>query len=417
MSDATNNPAPLNLSRLQALPMLLMILGGALSLFGLFNVTQLGFCWLFAFVFYYTIALGALFLVLVHHLTDAGWSVGIRRFCEHLASLLGWPLVAMFLPVALLAPKIYSWMTVSPEEHLIAARAPVFTKPGFYVTSAIFLGLLWFLTSRLSRLSLQQDKTGAAALTHKMRFHAGWGIVVFGLTLTFGAALWVKALQYQWYSAMYGVYFFGSSVWVGLATVYVLAAILQRQRYLAGVVQPVHYYYLGVLLMGFTLFQAYIEFAQYFVVWNANMPVETFWYLLRERGSWWTVSMILIFGHFFLPFFILLPAKVKSNVKVIVPLCFWVWIMHALDLAFNIFPAENQYHVGDESYPDGFPLRWIWLPLATLAFQGGFLAYFFLVKLHRHPKYPQKDPRLLEAMGVNPHLANELAGQNPEATQ
>jgi hypothetical protein len=407
MSTETNQPAKDNPSPLQAVPALLMLVGGVLSIFGCYNLTQLGFCWLFAFIFYYTICLGALFLVLVHHLTDAGWSVGIRRFCEHLASLLGWPLVVMFLPVAGLAPKIYSWMSEPATEHLIAAKSPVFTMPGFYVTSAVFLIIFWFLTSRLSRLSLQQDETGAAALTHKMRFHSGWGIVAFALTLTFGAALWVKALQYQWYSAMYGVYFFGSSVWVGLATVYVLTALFQRMGYLAGVIQPVHYYYLGVLLMGFTLFQAYIEFAQYFVVWNANMPVETFWYLLRERGSWWTVSMILIFGHFFLPFFVLLPAKIKSNVKVIVPLCVWVWLMHALDLAFNIFPAEYQ------TYPDGFPLRWIWLPLATLAFQGGFLSFFFLIKLHKYPKYPKRDPRLLEAMGVNPHLANELAGQNP----
>lgn len=411
MSHQSSTSAPLNLKPFQAVPPVLMLVGGVLSAFGLYNATELGFCWLFAFIFYYSICLGALFLVLVHHLTDAGWSVGIRRFCEHIAALLGWPIVVLFLPVAALAPKIYAWMSLPPTDYLVAAKSPVFTKPGFYVTSAIFLAILGFLATRLRSLSLQQDESGAASLTRKMRFHSGWGIVAFALTLTFAAALWVKALQYQWYSAIYGVYFFGSSAWVGFATIYVLTALLQRQGYLTKVVQPVHYYYLGVLLMGFTLFQAYIEFAQYFVVWNANVPVETFWYLLREKGSWWTVSMILIFGHFFLPFFVLLPAKIKTNVKVIVPLCLWVWVMHALDLAFNIFPAQYK------DYPDGFPLRWIWLPLATLAVQGGFLAYIFIVRLHASSPYPKRDPRLLEAMGVNPHLANELSGENTEGAR
>jgi hypothetical protein len=41
-----------------------------------------------------------LFLVMIHHLTDAGWSVGIRRFCEHLASLLFPWLAILFLPIA-----------------------------------------------------------------------------------------------------------------------------------------------------------------------------------------------------------------------------------------------------------------------------------------------------------------------------
>ena len=54
---------------------------------------EFGFSWLLAFMFFLSIALGALFLVMVHHLSDAGWSVATRRVCEHIAALLsrGWP--------------------------------------------------------------------------------------------------------------------------------------------------------------------------------------------------------------------------------------------------------------------------------------------------------------------------------------
>ena len=97
---------------------------------------------------------------------------------------------------------------------------------------------------------------------------------------------------------------------------------------LDGVLHDNQFYYLGVLFFAFTLLQAYFEFAQYFVIWNGNVPDETFFYLIREHGSWWWVSMILIFGHFFLPFILLLPAHVKMNFKIMLPVCAWAWLMN-----------------------------------------------------------------------------------------
>ncbi len=406
----THSPAPLDLSGWRKLPTALMVVGGILTVIGAAlsckynDLREFGFSWLLAFMFYYSIALGALFMVLVHHLTDAGWSVGIRRFCEHIASLLFPWLAILFLPVALLGKHIYSWMNYNPAtDNLVAAKLPVFTLPGFYITSAIFFAIWWLLTSQLSRWSLKQDETGAAECTRKMRFHSGWGIVAFALTLTFSGVLWMKAVQYEFFSAIYGVYFFGGSAWAGLATIYVIAAILMRSGTLSAVIKEHYFYFIGVLLLAFTLFSAYAEFAQYFVVWNANMPTETFWYLVRENGNWWWLSMILIVGKFFVPFFLLLPVKVKTNFKVIIPTCIFIWAMHAADLAFNIFPTLH---------PDGYHLKWIWLPVGCLMFMGGFLGRIFLCKFNAHAPYPKRDPRLLEAMGVNPHIVNELAESN-----
>ena len=409
-NDTTHQSPPLDLSGWRKLPTALIVIGGILSVIGALvsfrqdGGSEFGFSWLLAFMFYYSIALGALFLVMIHHLTDAGWSVGIRRFCEHLASLLFPWLAILFLPVLIFAKKIYLWMTLSPTtNNLVAAKLPVFTCSGFIITTAIFFGIWWLLSSRLSALSRQQDKTGAAECTRKMRFHSGWGIVAFALTLTYSSVLWMKATSYQWFSCIYGVYFFSDCAWIGLATVYVIAVILRRQGILKPVLQKNYFYFIGVLLLGFTLFSAYTEFAQYFVVWNANMPEETFWYLIREHGNWWTLSLILIFGKCFIPFFVLLPEKIKMNFKVIVPLCLWIWLMHAFDLAFNIFPALHH---------DGYPLQWIWLPLGCLMFMGGFLVKIFLCKFNSHPPYPQRDPRLLEAMGLSQNLVRDLTAAN-----
>jgi len=401
---------PLDLSGWRALPSVLMVVGGFLTLVGALlsykrnDLSEFGMSWLMAFMFYYSIALGALFLVMLHHLTDAGWSVGIRRFSEHLASLLFPWLAVLFLPVALLGKRIYAWMTQDPSQNnVVAAKLPVFTVHGFWIASGIIFAIWWLLSSQLNRWSLKQDATGSVECHRKLRFYSGWGIVAFALTLSASGVLWMKSLQCQWFSAMHGVYFFTSCAWVGLATVYVIAAVLLRQGTLAGVLNKNYFYFIGVLMLGFTLLTAYTEFAQYFVVWNANVPEETFWYLIREHGNWWWLSMVLIFGKCFIPFFVLLPVSVKTNFKVLIPLCLWIWAMQAADLAFNIFPALHS---------DGYHLKWIWLPLGCLMLMGGFLAKIFLGKFNSNPPYPQRDPRLLEAMGVSQNIVRDLATAN-----
>ena len=405
--DTTHLPPPLDLSGWRKLPAVLMVVGAVLSVIGAVkSPAEFGYSWLLSFMFFLSIAIGALFLVMVHHLTDAGWSVATRRVCEHLGSLMFPWLAILFLPIALFAKHIYSWMSVDPAtDHSIAAKWPVFTLPGFYITSAIFFALWWLLSSRLSYWSLRQDKTGEAGCTYKMRFHSGWGMVTLALTLTFSAALWMKALQYQWFSAVYGVYFFSISAWVTLATVYAITTILQRQRILDRVLHDNQFFYLGLLFFAFTVFSAYNEFAQYFVVWNANLPEETFWYLIREHGSWWCVSMILIFGHFFVPFLLLLSVKAKTNFKIVLPVCAWAWLMHFVDLSFNILPALH---------PDGYPFQWFWLQLGCFAFMAGFLGWTFLKKFNAHAPFPQKDPRLHEAMGIHVE-PDEMSGAEASA--
>ena len=403
-NDTTPLPPPLDLSGWRKAPAVLMLAGGVVSVIGAaMNPKAFGFSWLLAFMFFLSIALGALFLVMVHHLTDAGWSVATRRFCEHIASLLFPWLALLFLPVAFFGKHIYSWMTIAdPRVNTsLHARQPVFTQPGFLLVSAIFFGLWWLLSSRLRYWSLKQDETGVPWCTQRMRFHSGWGIVIFALTLTFSGVLWMQAVQYQWFSAIYGVYFFASCAWAALAAVYIITVLLQRQRILDRVLHDNQFYFLGLLFFAFTVFQAYIEFAQYFVIWNANTPSETFWYLIRENGSWWWVSLLLIFGHFLLPFFVLLPVKAKSDFKIMLPVCVWALAMNFLDLSFNILPAQH---------PTGYPFKWLGVQLGCLMFMAGFLSRAFLKDFNRHAPFPQKDPRLLEAMGVRYITPEEISG-------
>lgn len=394
--------ARLDLSRWRNLPVILLVVGGILSVIGGFVAPkEFAYSWLLAFMFFLSLGLGALFLVMAHHLFDAGWSVPIRRFCEHIAGLLPW-MVLPFLPIAFMAKSIYSWMSSNPAtDHALAAKQPLFTPAMFYGVAVFCFTVWWFLTNRLRYWSLKQDQTGDALSSYRMRIYSGFGVFLYAVTLTLAAIMWMKALQYQWFSTMYGVYYFAGSAWMMLATAYVITMILDRQGVLTDVLHEHQYYFIGSLLFAFTVFHAYITFAQYFIIWNGNMPEETFWYVVRERGTWWWIGMVIIFGHFFVPFLALLRIDVKNVFTFMVPLCIWVWLMHWFDLSFNIMPVLH---------PNGFPVRWLWLHFGCWAFLAGYVALLFLRSYAAHPPYPLKDPRLIEAMGLYHPVPTQISG-------
>ena len=393
----TESAAPLDLSKWRPVPTILMVVGGLGALIGAFVSTkQFAFSWLTTYMFYLSLVLGGLFLVLVHHLFDANWSVPIRRINEHLACLA--PIMALlFIPLAILRKDIWAWMTIDPHhDHALHAKHALLNEGAFFIV-AIACFIIWTVIAYALRgQSLAQDRTGSAAHTKRMRVISSIGVVLFALSLTLASIMWIKALHHQWFSTMFGVWYFAGSTWLTLATVYLVTMCLKRMGPLREIAGSTQFYFIGSLLFAFTVFYAYISFAQYFIIWNANIPEETFWYVMREtnlatgeRSTWFDISQIIIFGHFFVPFLILLRIDVKHMIPMIVALAVWAWLMHYCDMQFNIMPALHQ---------EGFVLHW--LDIATMMFFGGLLAKLWMISYFKHPAFPQKDPRIAETLGV-----------------
>jgi len=385
----------------QKLPMILVLAGGLGGAIGVFTVPrQFAHSYLLAFMFFLSICLGSMFLVLIHHLFDANWSVPLRRVNEHLAFLS--PVMAvLFVPIALsalIAPgQLYEWMALDPHaDHALHAKQPVFTMGGFFLVAGLVFAVWIWLSYNLRKWSLEQDKTSdkddarRVLCTRKMRMHSAYGIYAFAFTLTLAVIMWMKALEHQWFSTMYGVYYYAGSVWVALATLYVITVVLKKAGPLSGVVHKRQFHDIGVLWLAFTVFYAYIHFSQYFLIYNANIPEETYYYVKREAGTWRQIGFILIFGHFLLPFLLLLRIDAKLKLSVMLPLAAWAWFMHFSDMSFNIMPLIHK---------DGFVLHA--LDLACMAFIGGVLTMVFLKYFNAHAPYPLKDPRLGEALGVH----------------
>jgi len=352
---------------------------------------QFAHSYLVAFMFFLSICLGGFFMVLIHHLFDAWWSVPIRRYSEHLACLLPWMSI-FFLPIGLLAPELYPWMSMKPgESHALDVKAVLFNSSTWYVSSAVLFGIWALWTHKLRAWSLEQDEDGAAHCTIYMRRWACSGIFVFAFTLTAAAIFWMKSQEHQWFSTMYGVYYFAGSVWVTLGTSYAIALAMKRTGTIP-VIAREQFHCIAQWLFAFTVFYAYITFSQYFLQWNAAMPEETFWYVKREQGTWAYVGWVIILGHFLVPFLTMLRIDAKLSLCVMIPIIAWVWLMHFIDMQYNVMPL---IHADGPSIAlsDG----------AAMLFIGGCLAWLFLRMVNKHPAFPQKDPRMHEVLKNQAH--------------
>ena len=364
------------------------VAGGAVAAYFGSNVshapTLFYHAYLTAFVFYLTITLGSLFFVILHHLARSGWSVTLRRVAEALSGnvLL---LAVLFIPIALNLSKIYTWADEHPPEtkateakaaapdakaEAASAESPKAeesemgavvghrawaTPKAFYCRFIIYFVIWGFLAWYLRGHSILQDRTGNIALSRSMERLSAPGMILFAFTLTGAAVDLIMSLNAHWYSTMIGVYLFADTVLSGLATITLLALVLQSWGLLRGAVTVEHYHDMGKLTLGFIIFWAYIAFSQYMLIWYANIPEETQFFMPRQIGPWVGVSLALIFIHFVLPFFGVMSRHAKRFTPV---LAFWlVWLLaaHAYDVFWLIMPNTfiRQLPAG-ESLPEVF---------------------------------------------------------------
>lgn len=351
---------------------------------------EFGLRYLTAYMFCLSLCVGALFLIFIHHLFDAGWSVPIRRVAEQIACLFFPWMLVLLVPILALQNKIYPWLTLDPaQDHSLEVKRVLFNQPTFNVLLVLLIASWGWIAHTFRKWSIAQDKDGKAIWTSKARKLAAGGIFYFAFTLTLVCFYLMKSLQHQFFSTMYGVYYFAGSLWTTLITIWVLMIHLRDKGPLRQVILKRQIHDVGVWFFAFTVFYAYIHFSQYFLIWNAAIPEETFWYVKREAGNWKWVGFTILFGHFFVPFLVLLNQDVKSNRAIMLPVAAWAWLMHYVDMSFNIMPTYEPFKDGPRvSLLD--PVLWLGM--------AGVLWYFFNKNFASAAPFPQRDPRLKEAI-------------------
>jgi hypothetical protein len=290
------------------------------------------------FLFVLTIGLGALFLVALNWLVGARWSVPLRRSSERIASL-----VVLAAPLAVIGlfalPVLYPWTFPDAAKNpVIVAKSAWLNVPFFAGRSVGCAALLVLFFALFVGGSIRQDRTNDPALSVRAKRLAAPFMFVFAITITVTAFDWISSLVPEWYSDIFGVYLFAGTFLAGLAASSLAAIFLVSRGRLPGV-RPDHLYNLGGLMFAFTVFWSYIAFAQYMLIWYANLPEEVIWYKQRIEGPWLGVVLVLAALHFVIPFFVLLGKDQKSNTATLGAASICLLSAHLLDLYWMVFPA------------------------------------------------------------------------------
>jgi hypothetical protein len=413
-------------AKLKSVSMIVAGIGTVISLYMLFFAPlwvqgTYAYSWLFAFYFYLTLSIGGVFWVLLHNVSNASWGTSVRRVFENIGATFPW----MFLfGLPLLVPHVqhylYEWMNIHREaqgpvkEWLHENNHHLLVSKYWYVNRIFWYGRMAFygivfsgVIIGLRKLSTDQDtdpNPGTWRLL-KAQKHSSYTMIIFALTITFTGFDFAMGLDYHWYSTMWGVYLFAGAVLNSMALGIIVCAWLKSMGHLKHVTGPEHFHVMGKLLFAFTVFWAYVTFSQFFLIWYANITEETSYFLIRNTDNWNTAMYFLLFGHFVIPFIVLLQAWLKRNPKLLAIVAVYTLCMHALDHYLIIIP-ERGVSLGkiapavfgdiQVSIPGAF-----WGDILAFVTIGAAFAFFLLRALGQHSLYPNRDPRILESAGAS----------------
>ena len=438
------------------------IAGGVAALTGLVSIyflflapgkitAQFAYSWLFAFFFFFTLAVGGCFWTLLHNVSNSGWGTSVRRVMENLGSV--FPFMAIFaIPFA--CPQVqrylFEWMNIHRDamEHggkvfdggwstvfgfygspsmekaleadhqgLLVNKQWYMNQFAWYVRFAFYFIGLGLVIRTLRKFSVAQDTDPNPTTKNlfRARFHSTYTLIIFAITITFAGIDLLQGMKYEWFSTMWGVYLFAGAALNSMAVIIITCTLLQKGGYLKRVTGPEHFHIMGKLLLAFTIFWAYIAFSQFFLIWYANIAEETSWYLIRNTGGWNTGSIALVFGHFVIPFVILLQAWLKRNPKLLSIMAGYTLVMHILDHYIITIPERSVSLYRMANFPTAEWMKELdvfkgvttsvpgafWFDIfAFIAIGSGFL-FFYLRALTQTAVYPHRDPRILESANVS----------------
>lgn len=333
------------------------------------------------------IPLGALFFVMVQYLTGSAWSVTMRRIAENLMTT--FPMGAvLFIPIVFGIQRLYLWShtEVVAKDPVLTAKAGFLNEQWFVIRAAIYF-ILWIVFSTaIYRHSVKQDVDKSLSHMHWASRWSAPGLLALMLSASLAAIDWAMSLDPHWYSTMWGFYYMTGAALAFMCTWTLICLGLRRGGVLVNEIRYEHYHDFGKWLFCLTCFWAYISFSQYMLIWYGNIPEETIWFRVRKEGFWRAWFLLLVWGHFIVPFLLLIMRRAKRNLTMLTVMACWLLFMEFCDLYFIVMPV----------FAPQFALHWLDFatPVATLSAMG----LYFWFRMKAHSIVAAGDPRLEQGL-------------------
>jgi hypothetical protein len=355
--------------------------------------------WLISYWLFLGFALGGLGLMMMQHLSGGQWGV-FRRIFE--ASSRTFPLLlVLFLPLLFGLKTLYPW--ANPElvrtDEVLRHRELYLNTPFFLIRVAVYF-ISWIgLALVLNRLSARQD-SGDVSVNLPIQRWSGGGIVLYGLTVMFAGIDWVMATNPHWFSTIFGFLSMGGHGLEALAFTILVATFLFPRPPMSGLLKPSHFHDLGKLTFAFIMLWAYFNFSQYLLTYAANLVEEVPYMIVRIHNGWQYLALFLVFGHFFIPWLLLLSRNLKRRPRQLVIIAIWLLVARYADVLMLISPeftaSGPNIHTLPGEQVSHFFLHWT--DLAAPAAIGGLWVWMFFVELGKRPLFAAGDPYLRESL-------------------
>ena len=370
--------------RLRQLWMLCMALGVLAFAWTLVHSPQRAWgAWAINTVYFMGIAQGAVVLACAIRLGNGRWAGPIMRIAESLSAFLpyGYAMLAILLVGGI-------WSYLPWIKHVEPRQAAYLNVPFLYARLLGGWALLGWLSRDLVRLSLRtdahllKDHVAPELKPHYEKLCAGWRgdqaeeawqrhqvahrapqiVVLYAVVFSIMAWDLIMSLTPNWVSTLFGWWVFMGAFLSGIAMTALLATRLRSRFKLEAYITPNHFWDVGKILFGFSVFWVYQFWSQYLVIWYANMPEETWWVFLRFEEPWRPLAFTVFTFVFLLPFLGLMNWYTKKNP-------FWLGVFSVIVLAGMWM--ERHLLVMPSLNPDT-----VWVGLPEIGVTLGFLGVF-----------------------------------------
>ena len=347
-------------------------------------------------VYFTGMSVVGMFFISYNYLAQAGWSTVFKRVPEALPAFLPVTGVVMLLTFFFGGHDLFHWTheglyeVGGPEyDKIIAGKRGYLNTPFFVARLVIYFGVWYWLWRVIRNLSLKEDEIGGTEFYEKsIRFGTAF-LVVFGVTSSTSARDFVMSIDTHWFSTMFGWYTLASWHVAGLAVITLTVVMLRERGYLRAV-NSSHLRDLGKFIFAFSIFWTYVWFAQFLLIYYANLPEETIYFIERFRGHggfYKAPFFITLFLNFFFPFLVLMTRDAKYTHSILKVTCWSVIIGHYMDFYTNIMPGS----VGAGAELGA--LEWGFFLLFLCAF-----AYSIANQLEKANLIPRNHPMLEESL-------------------
>ena len=375
----------------------------------------------FNWLFFTTVAQGAVTLAAAVTITRGLWSRPIRRIALAFVAFLP---VAYLLVIPILlfgAPHIFPWI-----EHPVAKKAAYLNVPFLSARTLLLLGILFILDLVFAYYSLRpdlgrlQNDVGEKLRSLYGRFTRGWQgqekeevrsyqrlarlspLLALTWALAFGVLAWdfVMSLEPHWFSTMIGPYFFMGGFLGGIAATTVACILYAVRGGQDDVILPTNFHDLGKMMFGFCVFWAYLFYSQFIVIWYGLLPIEQDWLIHRLTATFEPIMVTVVFGLFILPFFGLLGVRPKRTPRILLIFAGIVLTGLWFERYMLVYPS---LYIG----VGNIPMNWQEIGIA-LGFAGLLLTCVLWFATH-FPLFQMWQPMSeVELMGVDaPELASD----------